>query len=350
MSSTREAGAGAALVAGPGHRGLIGVRAGQTDPPLLTGGSLQPIPGVRPFSRAVDFLTLTLGVREAEPLLSECPLCEEGKAWHGFRVSERRDVLGGKVWRRASPVTPSRAHGLEYESWEWQSEVAALNVARVRGIGSASRVDVNFDFEVSALLTAQAWFEAHALQHVSNVDLTWGLSGNSPHFTVYVGAPSSERRVRVYRKDVQQGGAWWWGPVLRVELQLRGESARDWWTGFGIDEEAAYAVAAGQIHRMTGVHVNARESDWSHFVQPEICDIAQGVFQFVKQYGELVDDLASSGVDVLALCADKPGGSRMAGTRSRKRREALQRVGPSTVESVVRRLLLESTGFRVAPA
>jgi hypothetical protein len=241
-------------------------------------------------------------------------------------------------------VSPSRAHGLDYESWEFGGKVAheSVHFLGLAGMGRASRVDLAFDFEVPRDVTAAVAWE-WIRPHVEALGLTpgsWTQGGVSTH---YVGAPSSDVRLCIYRKDTEGGPLWESSglpPVLRWEIRFRRHAAADWWRLYATDTEGAYGMAAQKVHDMTGARLQDELTEWIRFERPEVFDVAQQVFEFVKQYGTLVTCLDEAGVDVLALCRESPNGqSRTTRWRTAARRALIEAVGASVLEDCVRRSL-----------
>lgn len=305
----------------------------------------------------VDFITASMSTEVAAWFLERGRLVEAGVARPGFARSERREVMGGRAWRRWEPHQPSKLWGLGYESWEAEGDAARgfgfdlrdLCRAKPGLVVRPSRVDVAWDFEVPSWVTAdhvaervEPWAERRGFAS--------GISGQGGVNTRYIGSPNSERRLRVYRRDLRDKGlAFMYGPRLRVELVLRDDLARAWWGVHVRDDREAWAAAAAHVEEMTG-----------HRVQPEIGDVpalesaseavdaGQMVFQFIEQNAATLDAIAAAGIDLFELVGLKRGTwSRMTAHRHRERVDLLTRVGADAIEGVVRAMIL---GKRFLPA
>jgi len=327
-------------------RGAAARAGGGSDPPLLTGGLLH---SPTQYSRGVDFLTFTAPSASGEVLCSRFPFIRDGSgAAEGFRRSEIRSTMGGECFRRVEPVSPSRAYGLSYESWEWSGVQAHLVASDVSVLdGRASRLDVAFDFAVHDDVTACVVAGLIA-SHLAAKGITPGVSGEGRHFTHYAGSSSSESRVRIYRKDLQYGQAWLSSIhpcVLRVELILRRrEAARALQLGVG---DEMYAHAAAKIEGLTGLVVQGVRKILPVLdVRPEI-DVAQQYFEFQRSWSRKLVEWAALGLnvqdDAKYICDMQPAAaSRMSEWRQRQRANAMQAADVDEVrrnyQACVRRL------------
>lgn len=308
---------------------------GEGWPPLANRGVEARL--VEPWQRRVDWLTLTLGSEEASELTARYELQDVGNAVKGFRRSERRMVLGGLVWRRWEPYTASRLHGLDYESWEWDGEHAMYAAAEWAGKGRPSRIDVAWDWEVAPHETADGLFNL-LRPFVERAGLTIGVSGSEPHLTRYVGAPSSEFRIRIYRKDVQQGELWCGPPTMRFEAQMRDGVARDWWAMWAQNRERAYAMAAGRVEACLGLRVQGEAVTWSEFEEPQQKNDAQLMLACFDQWGDHIAAWHAAGVPVLELIEERPA-SRSGVARRKQRERRLRANGVPEVVTMVRSVL-----------
>ena len=322
---------------------------------MLTGGLLHCDAIGELSSVAVDFLTVTVGAPDVFPdgagayLLGHTKLDEPGFARPGFAASEKRTCLGGYAWRRMEPRQPSHDFGLDYESWECEGGAAQGLSRDLRGVGPVrpSRVDVAFDLAVSAAMTSDELVKRlqQASGEVGGHHLrgrSLGISGQGGVNTCYVGSSRSEKRVRIYRKDLQsEAFAEFFGPTLRVELVLRGDESRRWWAVWQDEEDRGKRAAATVLRSMTGLHVLEGVEDLPEVERPEAASEGENLFQFVKQNGAKLEAWRQSGIDVMALVAESHGvpGNRMAASRQRRRLRALAEAGPGAVVSIARALL-----------
>ena len=183
-----------------------------------------------------------------------------------------------------------------------------------------------------------------------------GASGDEPWLTRYVGSRTSERRVRIYRKDQEDAVLGeLLGPLMRVEVVLRKDWAERWWSVWERDDEAGKRAAATAIEDMTGVRVWGDErEEMPGLVRPDQCDEAQRVLAFLEQYGDAVQRWSAAGLDVLGLAKEAADAKRLkcdrvTRWRGERRAEELQRMGASEIEAMVR-VLLHRGGPRAASA
>lgn len=325
----------------------------EANPPLLTGGLIQDQSRIlSPESRfgvSVDYLTATVSTGDGTGLLTAHTEHEQdGSASEGFEKSERRLCLGGSVWRRWEPREPSKRWGHAYESWRWNGSQAASGVDLVARCENPkiTRIDVAFDFQVDDELTALHLVRsllADQDDEKTPQGFKVGESGDRPHLTMYVGSMSSDRRIRIYRKDIQSPSfAFGCGAVMRVELMLKKRYAEAFWDVFNHDRQAGYAAAAAHILEMSGLVVAEEIGYVPEFVPPEIPDVAQRLFSFVTQHAATLDEFASAGVDVWSLAAQRfEAMSRMTQHRSKQRRSQLREAGPKAIERLVSRMIAE---------
>lgn len=296
----------------------------------------------RPSGVGVDWLSMTLAAEVAAELVIQTELVEVGKGKEGFRQAERRAMMGGEAWRRFEPVTASRRWGLAYESWEWDGPSAGWPAEWCRGRDCRpSRVDVAFDFSVPDGVSADDVFESMR-EEVQRRELLVGISGQGGVNTRYIGGKESERRIRIYRKDLEdEAWALQFGPTVRIELILRGDVAEDWWDGWSISREGALREAAGHVFEMTGCEVLA---DWEvptglQRVR-ESFEVAAAFKWVIRQYGAVLDVAFECGVDLVSLVAERAAKSGRAGRWRRDRlRRAVEAVGVEQLEQAIRSLL-----------
>lgn len=325
----------------------------EEDPPLLTGGlSLyKNLTGV-----SVDYLTVTIPSRLSSRLLRRTKLEREGGYSEGFNQSELRLCEDGKVWRRFDPRESSNDYGREYESWKYNGPQATPAARYLRRLDDVrpTYVDVAFDFGCRPGDTSDALLEG-CREWYQGRGLSDGINGNTrpdgqTDNTRYVGSRSSERRIKIYRKDLRSEafGAMH-GPTLRVEITLKNQHARRWWamlTDYGFDR--AYAVAAAHIQDMSGMECHFGIDDVPELVQPPQSPAAEQLCNTLRQCSGTLRAALESGIDVLDLvhCMTDAAGDRTAARIAAKKRE-FDAVGPREIEDICR-LLIQYTGNRNA--
>jgi hypothetical protein len=294
----------------------------------------------------VDFLTLSMPEAVGGLLVGETELEEAGSPRPGFKSSERRVCLGGSCWRRWEPHQPAKGWGLGYESWEWEGDAADGAAGRMRDRESrASRADVEFTYACEPGLTAcqvvDAWRDP-AKPEKTREGFVIGASGDEPWLTRYVGASSSERRVRVYRWDRKH--LWLGGieapPLLRVELVLKGEHARSWWRAYQGAVDEGRRVAAAHVHAMTGVRLVTGSLEVPEREPDAVADVASDLFEFMEQNAGKIAAFEAAGVDVIGLARERAESARRETVwRMKQRVKRLKRAGPERVVDAVRSMM-----------
>jgi len=262
------------------------------------------------FNRAIDWLTLVVGPADDARILAldHCgdvfdPYPKPAPKWRGFRSGEYREWLGGLVRRFTAPAQASNEHGSEYSAWVFSSAQAQMVAPLVRAHGRPTRVDVAFDFQVPAEWGAVEFAEASVqLRRPCYRSVT--MAGCELARTVYVGGRDSPRMIRVYRKDLERGPKWMHGPVLRIEAELKGEAAKDFWMAHAYGDDRAFAMAAGVVQQLLGVEVQDERDFWPLSTPPVASDVVAKVAHFMRQYASVVCALEAAGVRVGHLAGD----------------------------------------------
>lgn len=335
--------------------------AGGATPPVLTGGVIQGEEGnsrgkpgetrlriggadLRLMGVGVDYLTVTVGSTAAQDLLVQTDHDEDGYGVEGFRSSELRLCLGGECWRRWDPRSPSKRWGLDYESWRWPGECARLAWMHLpREDVRASRIDVAFDFQCGRDVRPE-----HLVQHVApwlkQRGIKTGSTGEDGVYTWYIGGKQSERRIRVYRRDLRDGSGVLveMGAVLRVELQLTDDHADAMLQVLSRGgTQVGWAAAAAHIREMTGLEVQTC-GEVPTLPTVEDADQEAQLWQFIEQHGERMDAWARMGVDVLRLAREfSQTRSRMTKWRACKRLERWACVDWEQVVGRIRRRIVD---------
>jgi hypothetical protein len=268
----------------------------------------------------LDWLTISVPLEVASGLEQHTEPDSDGTTQPGFKRSQRRIALGGDCWRRFDPREPSKEYGLDYESWEFVSAAAGpaadwLSDKR----GRPSRVDVAFDICVDPSMTSDRFVELCS----PFITRSTGISGQDGVNTRYVGAAESDLRLRIYRKDLQQGLAYTteFGPVLRVELIMRKDRARAWWIAWKSDKARAFAAAAGLVRHLCGASIGSEFADLPPLprLDPQ-SEVAQRLFTFVKQHATVLAAAHACGLDLGSRSSSLV---RRGGRMQRHRLEAL---------------------------
>jgi hypothetical protein len=289
----------------------------------------------------IDWLTATVNGEAAEHLLAASRAGEAGYGVRGFGRSEVRTGMGFTVWRRWEPRQASRKLGREYESWEGSGyhggELAELLRGR-RGC-RPTRVDVAFDQEVADDVTPETWAE-RAAPVAARAGITMGVSGQADVNTRYVGAASSDLRIRCYRKDREDGLiAFHHGAVLRVELVMRRDRAAAWWRVYDRSEAAGFAAAAAHVYKMSGCRVQ-EIGEIPVLEQRDEVDASQRLLTFAEQHASMVLAAAECGYDLEAICRGvRDRWCSRTVQRFEELREVLGQVDPDDVMATIDRLV-----------
>lgn len=316
-------------------------------PPLLIGGVLHVISEDGqggPFSQAVDFLTASLPTSAALSLVKVTRILQEGNARPGFKRSQERECLGGSCWRRFEPHQPSKLHGLDYESWEFAGQVASTYARLMRDGGEVarpSRGDVAWDYQVRPDVAAEdlARLMAPAAE-ARGIEIS--RSGPERRDTWYIGKRGSDRMIRIYRKDLQdETVAHTIGPVLRVELQLRGDAAAAWWMAYVGSDVQGFKVAAAHVVEMTNLTPVIDPGEVPEAVKPDASPEAEKLAQWVRQNAVTVAAVSAAGVPIVKMCQDHVTftSCRMAKSRLKRRVESITSAGVDHVVSLVKLFL-----------
>lgn len=304
------------------------------------------------IGEGIDWLTVTVGDPEAlAELLRKTSLKEAGKGLRGFEASERRLCYGGECWRRYRPFTASQTWGRDYECWEWESELADSAAWQLRGLQvRPSRVDLAWDYSINERITADSWYR-HIRRHAKEQGISLGVAGQGGVNTRYVGSSSSSRRIRCYRKDLQNDLVKaQFGPVLRVELILRDEYAQQFWSEWSKGSEFAYQLGAAHIRAMTGFLCRPGEVGVIGPLHVRGSDELGTLLALRRQYGEFLAVCLEAGIpdkELLQLLATATS-SRLARSRRKSRVAGLLKDGISTFLSTARALISAGEPVRIS--
>jgi len=259
----------------------------------------------------VDFLSVTVSHAEdlggdGACLLAHTTLVRKGGAKH-FGASETRSLDGkAGILRKMQPSIASKRWGMKYECWEFPGVASSRVVQLLAGRGGAkcSRIDVCFDLPCHPDFTADHWAEL-VKPHHEHLGFKDGVVGVGGVNTRYIGVQSSDKQIRIYRKDLKDPAfAEFVGPTLRVEIVFRADQAVLFWQLFQSDPEVAKLAASSVIHAMTGFQPLPGHAEFPVFVRPEPFDEAQKVLVFVRQNGPQALAWHDAGIDVVALARE----------------------------------------------
>ena len=246
------------------------------------------------FRSRFDFLTVSMSTRAAESLLDRTEHLRNGGRVMGFGETEERMCFGGTMWVRSDPNQASRKWGTDYVSIELPGSQADAMLEHVPAEDSrATRIDLAHDWECEPDLIPEHLRDAWR-QYWEPKGITSGISGENGINTVYLGARSSDKRIRVYRKD-RQDAMWAEYPLIRVETVVRREVAAAVWS---LSTRAAMGSAMNHaLKSLTGF-------DMGDCVPPppvpdlRDTDLGQRVFEFIRQNSRLLLTLDRLGIDL----------------------------------------------------
>jgi hypothetical protein len=286
-------------------------------------------------------LSITVPEGPAAFLLSQTELIDKVVGRNGFRQAEHRTCMGGTTWRRFEPTQPQRAYGLAYESWEFSGPPGAWAADALRDKpGKPSRVDWAFDLYCPRDVTP-AHFREQTRAHFEEAGFKPSWKGGEEDGTFYLGSPTSVRRMKVYRKDLQDKATLFtYGhPVMRLEVTLADECAASWWRIWRQDPDQAAGVMAAHLVEITGFRVAEPRSIPVPETEPEV-DQAQRVFRFIEQNASMILAARHIGIDVVDLAEHRmTHSSRKTKLEHMKRVAEMARLRADRVMAVVHELI-----------
>lgn len=283
-----------------------------------------------------DFLTVSVDLNVAEHLINNTKLDETGYPQLGFARSEHRWCWGGDCWRKFEPRQEMKNLGLEYESWEWSGESSSCAADLLKGHPCrASHVDIAFDFwNCPPDLMSDDVMEMVA-SHVKERRLKTGISGEDDVNTRYVGSIHSERRIRIYRKDLQNPIDFPC-PVMRLELILKSARADEFLQLFFADEPEGMSLAAAHVLEMTGLVVPSERVVVVQSIPADVRLEAEKVASFLAQYSATIDCWRQMGIPITDLAHERAlKSSRFSQCRNRKRVERINAEGVQQIIDLV---------------
>lgn len=355
------------------HLSHVPVGTGEAGPPIANRGvgepqtpdniQTNPLSCLSPGRVSIDWLTYTLRSDRAAQIIGRYDAMSEraglttkaGGAIRGFRQSENRACLGGWFWRRWDPVTESNMYGDSYESWEASGDAAGGLASDLRATpGYATRADVAFDYfggksmetlkpehVIMPQVKPESISDNPKIKMKTNEGFIVGFRGEGGCNTGYVGTRSSDRMVRLYRKDQQsEGFADWLGPCLRTEIELRGEHAKAFWAIYRDDPDQAYRAAAAHIEAMLGVNPMPGGTVPELPAPPELSEV-DSLYAFITQTAAREEAYRARGIDLGRLRHLRVSNL---GQQALDRLEAIERrlraIDPDALESRVAAMLI----------
>lgn len=292
---------------------------------------------------SVDWLTVSIGNKQADRFRAYTVLSQPGYPSEGFARSERRIFDGGKCWRRWDPNQEMNGHGYAYESWVFSGPVAtpASKLLLHADTTRPSRLDVAFDFSCHADYTSDQVID-ETWDHFTRKRITCGISGHAGIHTRYIGSRTSERMIRIYRKDKQdEAYASLYGPTMRIELVLKGKHAAAIWDSArtkGVD--TIYSVAAAHLEDMTGIAAFPTIDDVPEIVHVAATDQGGRLATNIMQNASWIVMCAELGIDVNELARmHMLNSTPQAISRMDKRKKEVQQQGVDQVRSIARQII-----------
>lgn len=295
---------------------------------------------------SIDYLTLTIPDQSSDILTTATDYDRPGYGNEGFRASEYRTFHGGVCFRRMEPVSESKQHGLGYESWRFPGPNAAPAAIIAKQIEGAkpSYIDFAFDFTCTEEDLSDHVIDA-CRQHVEQSGFSIGISGKDNTNTRYVASKTSDRRIKVYRKDLDDKAyAALHGPTLRVEVTLKAEHAANIWHIYVEQgQDKAFACAAAHIKHMTGLEVADTIGTIPELVHVDQSSAAALLAQNIKQNASWIHAALRAGVnlpELIALVVEQQ--SPVARSRMNRRKRDIQAAGAEHVQHLAALIITEA--------
>lgn len=328
-------------------------------PPLLTGGVLQMQDIAK--SKGIDWLSLSVSTSSALHLLERTKKLDgPPKYFKGFGIHELRECWGGQCQRHYGPHSKSLKWGKDYELWSWTGENARSsfeytsgqcsgvlpNLREIKG-AKCTRVDVAFDIRCTKDVSPTDIVNA-CRETIESQGIKCGTysEGDIVAETRYIGTSTSERRIRIYRKDIQsptlitldasESGKDYYEmpPRLRIELVLKRDMAEALYKVSIENEEEAYRIAAQHIYEMCGIVLSDDMGAVPKIPKSEDSGLAEKIAHMVNQYGEVLDLIDNKGVSLKTLLSCRRNKiSRMSLHRAKKGREKASGLTSAQIEA-----------------
>jgi hypothetical protein len=341
---------------------------GQELPPILIGGVKQL--HERLICGGCDWLSLSV-FGESIASLEQYSVVKNDKdapTFMGFKMHELRAFIGSTADRHYMPHSKSPKHGHRYELWNWRGEQARSIGPAISGgwwqtiNDTVAKGDLDRDSAVKTegmrATRVDIAFDLHCTAECRPVDLrdgcadVWrverGMQGEiggqdgTPEHTAYIGGRSAERRIRIYRKDIESPWMYDGMHVMRVELVLKEQFAREaFWTMLS-GEQAFLEAAAAHIEDMTGMRVAPVVGEIPTREAKEMPELAAAVAAMIRQYGPLLFILKETGTSVDRLVSHRVNGlSRTSRWRLKKKLKQARAAGSASIEQGAYDLLQE---------
>jgi hypothetical protein len=202
---------------------------------------------------------------------------------------------------------------LAYECWEASGYVSSnlLDLTIPYETARGSRIDWEWTFQCSGDLRPEdivkAFTSSDRPSHTGG-GVSLGIAGQGGVNTCYVGAASSDRRLRVYRKDLQDKSyKAAYGPCMRVEAVLKGHYAHRAWDAAQSAAGGSYAhvlakAAAAHIEELTDGVIQIRpDAERPKTLRPATTAAGEAIAAMIRQYWSWLEVCERVGVDLSKL-------------------------------------------------
>ena len=249
--------------------------------------------------------------------------------------------LGFNHCRRGfGPHTKSKKWGHDYESWTFSGESALLGAKLIRYLeidhteAKCTRADCAFDYFCDSSLTPTGFRDAHS-DHWENLGLIPGISGEGElkAHSAYLGTLNSERRICIYRKDIESPYSYPY-PTLRVEMRLRGDFAQGAFYALGLGDQAFAKRCGGHVLQMMGFQPIADDCEIPIRESKPKTKFASALAAMVDQWCDVLTVANREGIDLEKLCNRRLArSSPMAKSRRRARTKEVREAGKEQIEA-----------------
>jgi len=304
-------------------------------------------------TKGIDWLSISLPIPSAKPLREATKIGDGDIYAKGFKQHELRECFGGMVQRHFHPHSKSSKWGMAYELWTWSGENARFSLKMMSDAqkvlpeleARCTRMDLAFDLMCSKDTSPEEITDGfREVMDARGIKVGIYCDGDPLAETRYVGSRAGERRIRIYRKDIESPSAFVLNaesgeleevalpPRMRIELILKKDLADAVYHLAMANEDQAFEVACSEIREMTGLVMTDNVSSVEVTRKTVDSDLSAKIACMVNQYGKVLDVVRARGVDINKVLDAR---ARELSVRGRwRQREAQERVSELSREEI----------------